>query len=500
MPASGPPHRASNGAAARDLIALAAPAIAGQILQTGVIYADRVMLGHADPGALAAMQLAGPIEWTLASVSSAFAVGTLALVGRAVGAGDREGARRHTTLALIVALVVGAIVAVVARALVLPALPAAFPNASHAPNGALAFASAYLEIALFAAPFYCVGVAGMSAMSAAGDTVTPLAIGIAVNLVHVAVNWLLIGGHLGAPPLGVRGAAISTTASYALEALLTLAMLLRTDRAATLRPRLRPLFDARGRSALGALARLSGPAYLEKLVYHTGYLAFVWMIARLGDDAMAANQTLIAIESLSFMTVEGFATAGAARVAQALGARRAAEAQRLGWIATALAVVTLSSFGLLFVALRHVLPAIVTPRADLQATAANALFVVGLAQPFMAAGVVLGQAGRGAGATREVMWVSVACGFGVRLVAAWCTTAVLHYGVAGIWMGSTFDWASRTLILAVLWRSGRLLRARPVTASRRGFQRSTRPRRRRGGRPSAAVGARAPSAGQRALA
>ncbi len=138
----------------------------------------------------------------------------------------------------------------------------------------------------------------------------------------------------------------------------------------------------------------------------------------------------------------------------------------MGWIATALAMATLGSFGLLFVALRHVLPALVTPRADLQAIAANALFVVGVAQPFMAAGVVLGQAGRGAGATRAVMWVSVACGFGVRLVAAWCTTVLLHLGVAGIWMGSTCDWAARTIILALLWHSGRLVEPAPSAGRR----------------------------------
>ncbi len=456
------PRPGSAAPTLRSIAALAGPAIAGQLLQTGVIYADRVMLGHAGSGALAAMQLAGPLEWTLASVSAAFAVGTLSLVGRAVGAGDLEAARRHTTLAVSVALVVGAVVALVARLTIVPALPHLFPHASRAPDGALALSAHYLEVALFAAPFYCVGVAGLSAMSASGDTVTPLAIGSVVNVVHIAVNWVLIAGHLGAPALGVRGAGWSTTASYALEAALTLLVLLRPGRAVSLRPlRAARVLDAAGRRALRTLARLSAPAYLERLVYHAGYLAFVWMIARLGDDAMAANQALIAIEALSFMTVEGFATAAGALVAQQLGARRPREALRVGWSATGLAVATLSSYALLFLSLRHALPALVTPRADLQAIAASALFVVAIAQPFMAAGVVLGQAGRAAGATRAVMLVSVVCGFGVRLATTWCTTVALHLGVVGIWIGSTSDWTARTLVLAALWYSGRLVPAEP---------------------------------------
>jgi Na+-driven multidrug efflux pump len=210
---------------------------------------------------------------------------------------------------------------------------------------------------------------------------------------------------------------------------------------------------------------VSAPSYLERAVYHAGYMAFVWMIARLGDDAMAANQALIAIEALSFMTVEGFATAGGALVAQELGAERTREAIRVGWSATALAVATLSTFGLGFFALRHVLPALVTPRVDLQAAAAAAIVVVAIAQPFMAAGVVLGQAGRGAGATRPVMFVSLFAGFGVRLAATWVATSALHLGVVGVWMGSTSDWITRTIALAILWRSGRLVRAQLDGAS-----------------------------------
>lgn len=442
----------------RAIAALAAPAIAGQILQTGVIYADRVMLGHVGGGALAAMQIAGPIEWTLSAVTSTYAVGTLALVGRAVGARDPDAARRHTTLAMFLALALGTVVTILARLLVVPALPAMFPNASHGAGGALPLAEAYLDAALFAAPFYCVGVAGMSAMSAAGDTVTPLVIGSVVNVVHVGINWLLIGGRLGAPALGVRGAGWSTVASYALEAALTLALLARTSRLCTIRPLRLPRLDVAGRRALASLARLAGPAYVERVVYHGAYMAFVWMIARLGDEAMAANQALIAIEALSFMTVEGFATAAGALVAQQLGAGRPREAIRVGWATTGLAVVTLSTFGALFYALRDLLPGLVTPREDVRAMAASALLVVACAQPFMAAGVVLGQAGRGAGATRPVMLVSVFCGFAVRLSTTWLTTSVLHLGVVGVWMGSTADWVARTALLAILWRSGRLLR------------------------------------------
>lgn len=441
---------------------LALPAIAGQLLQTGVLYADRVMLGHSSGGALAAMQIAGPIEWTLVSVTSSFAVGTLALVGRAVGAGDHDAARRHTTMAITTALALGALVAALAFALVLPALPLLFPHASAAPGGALDLARQYMEAALFAAPFYCVGVAGFAALSASGDTVTPLMIGLLVNVVHVGVNWLLIGGHWGFPVMGARGAGVSTAASYAVEAALTLFALSRVRRGATLRPLEWPFRGDRGREARRALARLSLPATIERVVYHTGYMMFVWMIARLGDDAMASNQALIAIEAISFMTVEGFATACGALVAQELGAQRARRAAWVGWASAGLATITLSTFGVAFLLLRHQLPALVTPRVDLQLAAAQAIVVMACAQPFMAIGVVLGQGVRGAGATRIALLVSLIGGFGVRLLSTWIATTHFSLGITGVWVGSTCDWIARTFLLVAIWRAGTWLRSEPV--------------------------------------
>ncbi len=457
-PAHAPLSAAPDPARLGTVVRLAAPAIAALVRQTGVLWADRVMLGHHGGNALASMQIAGPIEWTLVSVGSSFAVGTLALVGRAIGAGDLDAARRHTTQAIAVALAIGVAAAVAGFALVLPALHLLFPNASPDPGGALDLAKQYLQPALFAAPFYCVGVAGFAALSAAGDTVTPLRIGLVVNVVHVAVNWLLIDGHLGFPALGARGAGISTAMTYAAEAALTAFALARARGGATIRPLSWPFGDAEGRAARKELVRLSTPAVLERVVYHAGYMAFVWMIARLGDDGMAANQALIAIEAISFMTVEGFATACGALVAQELGAGRAERAKWVGWSSTALAVVTLGAFGVVFFAFRHALPALVTPRPDLQAAAAEAIVVMAIAQPFMAVGVVLGQGVRGAGATRVALFVSMACGFGVRLIATWIATS--HgMGIPGVWLGSTCDWIARTIVLVAIWRGSAWQRA-----------------------------------------
>jgi Na+-driven multidrug efflux pump len=79
---------------------LALPAIGISLLQTAVLVVDRAMLGHHAETSLAAMQVAGILEWSLWSIFSAFEVATIARVGWHVGGKNRAGARLVTLLSL----------------------------------------------------------------------------------------------------------------------------------------------------------------------------------------------------------------------------------------------------------------------------------------------------------------------------------------------------------------------------------------------------------------
>src|SRR4051812_37056546 len=90
---------------AREVRALALPAIAHSLLQTLVFIVDRAMLGHHDASSLAAMQIAGPIEWSVWSIFLAFEVGTVATIGRLVGEGNRAAARSTLVVSIAYATI-----------------------------------------------------------------------------------------------------------------------------------------------------------------------------------------------------------------------------------------------------------------------------------------------------------------------------------------------------------------------------------------------------------
>ncbi|WP_437723794.1 MATE family efflux transporter [Sorangium sp. So ce861] len=435
----------SGAALARQVWQLAWPAIAHMLLLTLVFLVGRGMVGRYSTSALASMQISGTLTWTIVSVFSATSAGTLAVVARSVGAGDRAAAAAATRASLVFALALGAAIALPLLAACGPLLRALFPNAGAA---VVEQAAAYLGIVLPALPLAFVEAVAAAALQGVGDTRTPLAVATIGNLVNVAVSAVLIFGHLGLPALGVRGAAVGVACTMATEALLLTALLL--SRSSPL-----PLRSAAPAPALARVLRVALPAFAERSVYHAGYMGFVAIIGLLGATAMAANQALIAVESVCFLSAEGFGIAAGALMAQRLGARSPRDAARVGLVAALMAILALSAFGVLFALAPRPLLLAFSGDPELLAVGERALRMAAVAQPFMAFATVMGMGLRGAGDTRTVLAVTLVCSLLVRLGGTWLFAVTLGHGLVGVWMGSTADWICRSVLLAVAFARGR---------------------------------------------
>jgi putative MATE family efflux protein len=431
---------------------LAVPAILHSLLQTLVFVVDRIMLGRHGEASLAAMQLGGALEWSLWSVFAAFVVGTIARVGRHVGARDARLARRAARLSLVMAVAMGGAVA-----LATPAVIAILPVVmTHVSPAAMSEAQRYLGVTIAASPAVFVAMTSIATLQAGGDTRTPLAIGVLANVVHIALNRVLILGVAHTvPALGARGAGISTAVTFALEAVLATAALISTSRPVSLRGGEGEAQQQQGgsvRDEARMLARIAFPSFLERLLYHVGFIGYVLVIARLGDATMAANQALISVESICFLSGEGFGIAAAALVAQKLGANEPDAARRAARIAARDAVVALTACGLLALLFRDAILPVFSRDPEVLAIGRSAVPVLAGAQPFMAMGIVLAQALRGAGRTREALAVSVLGAVAVRLSLTWLLAITAGLGLVGVWLGSTLDWVVRALVLGVVSR------------------------------------------------
>jgi len=75
----------------------------------------------------------------------------------------------------------------------------------------------YLTIMLFQIPPFALQMVYSSTLRETGETVLPMKAGITAVLVNLVLNYILIFGKLGAPALGVEGAALATVISRYIE-------------------------------------------------------------------------------------------------------------------------------------------------------------------------------------------------------------------------------------------------------------------------------------------
>jgi putative MATE family efflux protein len=445
-----------DGSVVRAVLRLAWPAILTSLLQTLVFLADRIMLGRFDQDALASMQIQGPVLWSVFSVFIGLTVGTIALVARSVGGGDLERARSVGRASLRLSLLLGVVVAVLGVATARP-----IANAM-APNEYLAGLSAnYMLIAFVAFPPVFLATTAAMILNGTGDTRTPFRVGIITNTINVAISLALIFGFevgpVVVPSLGVSGAAVGTAVSFFVGAFLLLRVLGNPNHRVSVAGWFRPNPDdtKSRRDVLG----LSVPALIERVVIHTGFIAFAGVITQLGPLTMAANQAMITLESICFLGAEGFGVAAATVVGQFLGRKQPTAAGHSGWIAIGLCVLALSTFGVtiwltapwtlgLFADQSH-------GSQDLIDAGLRAMPLLAINQPLMAASVVLGHALRGAGDTRSPVISAFAGGLILRVVGAFYLGVTLDMGIVGIWLATTIDWGARTLILGTIFLRGR---------------------------------------------
>lgn len=135
------------------------------------------------------------------------------------GKGDVDGVRDTFRFKLII-VTVSVAVGITVFALFDTPLISWFLHESSAEGDlalTLAEGKAYLFVMLFGLFPYAISQAYAATLRETGETLVPMLSGVAAVAVNLIFNYILIFGNLGAPMLGVRGAAIATVLSRFVE-------------------------------------------------------------------------------------------------------------------------------------------------------------------------------------------------------------------------------------------------------------------------------------------
>lgn len=202
------------------LIRLTLPMMLGIVSMVAFNLIDMFYVGQLGKDQLAALSFTFPVIMVVFSLVQGVGMGATALISRSIGMGDMDKARRETTDALIL----GLILALLLFAVGMGTMEYVF-KAMGATEQILPYIMEYMQIWFITIVVIVVPFVGNSAIRATGDATTPAKIMLFAVLVNAILDPIFIFGVGSFEGMGLRGAALATSVSRLLTLVLSLYIL-----------------------------------------------------------------------------------------------------------------------------------------------------------------------------------------------------------------------------------------------------------------------------------
>lgn len=443
------PEGVTSGMLYNDVLRIAWPAFVELMLMQLTSMADLMMVGRLGPWAITAVGLTTQPKFLLSTAFIALNVGTMAMVGRYRGAGNREKAQLVLRQAFMLNAALGFFFAMIgvlfSRQLV------SFMGASE--EQVLVAGTQYLQIQMVGMFTVSMTTAITNSLRGSGDSKTAMIYNTTANVVNIIFNYLLIYGKFGFPRMEVAGASLATVLGQTVACVMAIMAVRKKSQYVRLefpKGSIRPDFEC-----IGNIARIGVPSMFEQLAMRIGIIIFSKTIAGLGTVAYATHQVCMNIQALTFMNGQAFSTSATSLVSQSLGKGRpdmamhySKRTQKTGMMVAIVIAV------FVFFCNRFVL-GLYTDDATIIATGASLLQMIAFIQPFQASQFILAGALRGAGDTKYTAFVTMLTVLLLRPAMAIFLINQFDLGLHGAWYAIVADQLLRTTLISLRYISGK---------------------------------------------
>ena len=416
------------------IFALAWPTMLEQLMQTAVQYIDTAMVGSLGTHATAAVGATTTVNWLINSSISALGVGFLSFVAKARGAGEDGKARRAVSQAVLAVLTVGA-----AFTILTLSLSSRVPMWMQVDEAIQSLSARYFFILYTPMLPRTATIIFGTILRSAGDSKTPMRVGILMNLVNVVLNFLMIyptrtvtlGSLAVTVPgagLGVEGAAIASAIAFALGGICITAALWRHPAISPKGLSLRP--DGQ---VLRPCLRVALPNMLQRFGTSLGYVAFAAMINSLGEISTAAHTIANTVESAFYIPGYGMQTAAATLAGNACGARDRQRMKDLAAMNIAIEVVLMMGSGALLFLFAPSMMGLFSADPEVIRLGTTVLRMVAVSEPFFGASIIMEGMMQGVGRTVAPFLFNISGMWGVRIVGTFLCTQLLGMGLVSAW-------------------------------------------------------------------
>lgn len=428
----------------RALLRIGLPLIGSHLAQLAISITDTAMLGWYDVRLLAGQVLGASLFFIVLMVGAGFGWAVMPMVAAAQ---DARRIRRVARMGLWVSGLFG-LAAMGVFLFTAPLLTALGQEPDLA-----RLAATYLGVAGWSILPALLVMVLKSYMAAREMTRAVLAITVLTALANGGLNYLLIFGSLGAPELGLTGAALASLVSTGFGFAVMVVWVLRTCPEHDLFRHFWRI-DA---EALNEVIRLGLPIGITNLSEVGLFAAATVMMGWLGEIPLAAHGIALQITSAVFMIHVGLSNAVTIRAGQAYGRGDAVALRQGAWTALALALAVAALTAVLFWSLPEMLVGLFLGPGELGREqviaagrgmlAAAALFQLVDASQILALSLL-----RGVHDTRVPMLLAAVSYWLVGVPASYGLGLGLELGGAGVWLGLAVGLAlAAGLLMARFW-------------------------------------------------
>ena len=418
------------------LSALALPIMATSLIQMAYNLIDMIWIGKIGASAVASVGAAGMFMWLSNGLATLAKMGGQIKVGHALGAQKKEDAASYAQssiqMGIVFAIGFGILSVVFADEMI------GFFQLNSAQ--VIQDAKLYLMITCGLVIFSFMNQIFTGILTAMGNSRTSfIATGIGLGL-NIVLDPLFIFGFGAIPPMGVAGAAIATVLAQLVVMLLFLYTILR-DTVLFCDVHILHSYSSQHTREI---FRIGLPSAVQSMLFSGISMVIARLIAGWGDAAVAVQKVGSQIESISWMTAEGYAAALNSFVAQNHGAKntdRIREGYRLSMI-------VMLSWGVFCSLVLIVFPQLIfqvfIQEAEVLPMGVDYLRILGVSQLFMCMEITTAGAFSGLGKTLPPSIVSI------TLTGARIPMAILlgrWLGLNGVWWAITISSIGKGIVL-----------------------------------------------------
>jgi len=416
------------------ILSLAWPTMLEELMQTAVQYIDTAMVGALGTQATAAVGATSTVNWLIGTTISALGVGFLSYIAKAFGAGDHGAAKRAVSQAALIVLIAGSFFTVLTTT-----LSAKIPVWMQVDESIRDMASEYFFILyLPMLPRTAIIIFG-TVLRSAGDTKTPMKVGVMMNILNILLNFLLIystrtvdifGLSLVIPGagLGVNGAALASSIAFTFGGICLTVILWRHPLVSPKGERFAPNMEI-----LRPCLKVAFPNMLQRFGTSLGYVAFAAQINALGEVPTAAHTIANTVESLFYIPGYGMQTAAATLAGNAYGARDSQRTRDLAAMFIPIEVILMIITGALLFVFAPPMMGMFSKSSEVINLGSTVLRMVALSEPFYGFSIIIEGMMLGVGKTKQPFVYNIIGMWGIRIVGTFICTQILGFGFVSAW-------------------------------------------------------------------